>query len=126
MLKLATRLAINLLKRAELSTDDRAALVTAILDKNQALPIRDVLLFDEQRNVFIDGKQLTGEQTIMLRSSAESLKDSFARKVVHDQTTFEIVKLGLHQGLNPEMILFAKAALWCHQTEDRIIASLQQ
>lgn len=113
-----------LLKRKTLSTEERAILTNEILAKIDALPIADVVEFDIAGNLFLNKRKLDVEQIISLRSSASALKDSFARKVVNEQLKYLAVKIGVHEGMTTDQILFCKAMLYCLQEEEKLIGKL--
>ncbi len=117
---------IQQLGESDLSQEDRIALMTCILDKIQALPIQDIVTFDEQGTILLQGKKLEPDQAIIFRESAVALKDSFARKVINEQVTFEAIKLGVHISLNTDQVMFAKAALWIIQEEKRLLTQITE
>lgn len=99
--------------------------ITGVLQNMSALPFRDTITFDAARGaIFVNGKQLTPEQATLLRTSANAAQDSFALKLVHEQVRFKAVKMGVHEGLNPDMIMFAKAALWYAEEENKLLSTL--
>lgn len=95
-----------------------------LLDNIGALPFRDVITFDLQGGVYVNKKKLNQEQLIALKESCNGLSNSFARNLIHEQVKYSAVKMGVHEGLNPDMILFAKAALWYAEQEDKMISTL--
>ena len=95
------------------------------MDNLQAINIKDIIKIDEQ-GIRINGRQLETEQAIQLRESVIQLQNSYARKVIREQVAYEAIKMGIHNGLNPDMILFAKAALWYDQAENQLIQSISE
>lgn len=124
MLKhLIAKFTIWLLKNNKITGEDKTLVIASLLDNIDALPIHEVIKFSEN-GIVINGNQIEPDVAIKLRESAVALRDSYARKTIHNQMTYEAIKMGVHTGLNPEMIMFSKAALWYQQQEDKIIASL--
>lgn len=109
-----------LLRRTDLSVKERTLLTAVLLDKLVALPASAILSTDEGGNLLLYGKPLTSEQVRQLRESAQLMLTSTARKAVKEQVAFMAVQLGVHHGDTPEKLLFAKAALWQGQEEEKL------
>ena len=122
---LIAKLTVFALRSKRLSGNDKALVTTALLDNLQAINIKDIIKIDEQ-GIRINGRQLETEQAIQLRESVIQLQNSYARKVIREQVAYEAIKMGIHNGLNPDMILFAKAALWYDQAENQLIQSISE
>lgn len=110
MLK-STQNVIEQLENESLPTEDRGALLVAVLDKVHALPIQNAIVISPQ-GIMIQGKPITQEQAINLQQSCLALNDNQAFKVIHEQVRHLAVVEGVYKGLTPEQILFSKAALW--------------
>lgn len=102
---------IKQLKKADLSTEDRIALVTALISKLHALPIRDSVVIDP-KGLIVNGKQLGREQMISFQQSCVVLKDNLAKKAIFDQVRYLATKIGVHQALNESQIMFGKVGIW--------------
>lgn len=118
--RLATKLVIRLLKNARLSNQDKQLLTASLLTQLGALPLHDRVVVDDLNRIFIDGKPLTLEAARTLHESSKILLNNFARKVVREQVTFMAIHKGIHENVSPEQGLFAKAALWFLQEEDKL------
>ncbi len=88
------------------------------------MQISEVINFDEQGNIYLDGKQLSAEEHAAFLTSVASLANSFALKYIRNQIARECVKIGVHQAMNEDQIMFAKAALWYQQKENELLATI--
>lgn len=122
--RLLSRVLVLALRSSRITGEDKAYITTMLLDNIGALPFRDTITFDLQGNVYVNQKRLNQEQLIALKESCNGLSNSFARNLIHEQVKYSAVKMGVHEGLNPDMILFAKAALWYCEQEDKLISTL--
>jgi hypothetical protein len=118
------KLILWLLRGKSLTVTERIEVVNALLDKQNALPIKQAISHDENFQLIVNGRKLTPEEHDHFMQSIQALSNSFALKAIRDQVAFECVKIGVHQAMNNEQILFAKAALWYQQEETKLIASL--
>lgn len=123
---LAVRLAAWLLKGGRATGDDRSLLMAAIMENIGTLPTKKIITYDLTGRIAINGKLLTAEQSVSFRESVVSLQKNYARKVLRDQVAFLAVEMGVHQGLNQEMIQFSKAALWQIGQENELIATISE
>lgn len=121
MITAQTQKLVSQFQKSKISLEDRNALLSAILNKLQALPIDDVVVVTKDGNVLINNKKLEIGQAMHFKESCMALKENKARQVFHDQIKFLAINMGVHQGLNTEMIMFCKAALWCLQQEDELL-----
>ena len=124
--RLATKLAVWLLKNGRLGNENRQILTAALLNRLGALPLRARIVIDGTGKVLVDGKGLNLETAKHLQESSRALLKNFARKFVGEQVTFMAVTKGVHENVSPEQGLFAKAALWVHQEEDELYRLLAQ
>lgn len=121
-----TRLAIALLKHSAISNADRQLLTTAMLDKLGALPLRARIIQDDAGKIFVDGKQVNLESAKRLHENSKTMLTNFARRFIREQVTWMAVQKGVHENTSPEEGLFAKAALWCLQEEDKLYREFAQ
>lgn len=119
--RIIAQITVWALRSKRLSGEQKAVVTSALLDNLYTFPIRDIITFDEVGGIRVKGRTLDTEQKIRLRESASGLKNSFARRLIHEQMTFKAINMGVHQGLNPESIVFSKAALWVIQEENELI-----
>lgn len=124
MISKTTEKVIKQLKKARLSTEDRIALTTTLLNQLGTIPVRDVLTVDPLKGIQIKGKTLDIEQAVVFRDSCVVLKDNPARILINEQLTYEALKHGIHNGLNTDMIMFSKAVLWVIQEEEKLIKQI--
>lgn len=117
---------IFLLRSKRLSEEQKALVTSALLDNLVAIPIRDLIQVTESGQIKIQGRTLDPEGSISFRESVVALRNSYARKVIHDQMLFKAVTLGVHTGNNTDMIVFSKAAIWVIQQEDKLLSTLTQ
>lgn len=118
------KLVIFALKSKRLSGEQKAEVLSALLENLQALPLQSIITFDEYGTVAIGGRNLEPEQAIAFRDGCRAMKDSFARKMIQEQVAYAAIKMGVHQGLNPDMILFSKAVLWYAQEENKLLSTV--
>jgi len=111
MVNKVTENLIKQLKKANLSTEDRTALITALLVKLNAPPIGEMIHFT-QNGLMINGKMLDTDGTISFTKACTALKDNYARKVIHEQVRYKAIDLGIDKGTTIDTIMFSKAALW--------------
>ena len=119
--KLITKLTIWALKSHRLTGEQRGQLKLVLIENIGALPIKKIIVRDEMGRLIVNGKHLDVEQILAFRQSLMSLKDNPARKLISDQKKFLAVEMGVHKGLNPEMIEFSKACLWNIEQDEKII-----
>lgn len=124
--KIIAKITVRALRSKRLEAEDRAKCLAALLDNLQAIPIRGVITFNQQGTIAINGRPLEPEQAKLFAESARAMLDSFARKIIREQVAFQAVEMGVHQGLTPEMIVFAKAALWVMQEEQKLLEQIIQ
>ena len=115
---------VFILRHKRLSGEAKAICTSALLDNFNFFPIRDIITFDTQGTIQIKGRSLEPEQVKVFAESARLYKDSFAKRIIREQVAFEAVKMGVHQGLTPDMILFAKDALWYAQEEEKVLGKI--
>ena len=121
-----SKIIIKILKWKKLKGEDKTRIISALLENIDALPIRDAIKFDLEGTLIIRGRKLEIEQAQNLKQSVDVLKDNQARKIIQEQLLYEANKLGLHQGLTPEMIMFAKACVWAIQNEELLLNKLSE
>jgi hypothetical protein len=121
---LFSKLLVWVLRQKRFSTQDKAYILTALLSNIQALPIKDIISYDLQGTILVNGKPLTLEQAIALKESAVALADNSAYKLIKDQVAWEAIKMGIHRSVSTDQLILAKASLWVAQEEAKLINSL--
>ncbi len=115
-----------MLRGASIDNECRQILTAAVLNKLGALPIHAKISVDEDGSILVDGRRVTLERAQQLNQGAKAALDSVARKFVRETVAFLAVKQGVHENTSPEQGLFAKAALWFMQEEDKLYLLLAQ
>jgi len=91
----------------------------------QVLPVSEIIVVDPNSgSLYLNGRVATQEEETELRAGARALQNNFALNFVRDQVAREYVKMGIYNGLNTDMIMFAKAALHYQQEENKVLATL--
>ena len=120
------KLIVKILHWKNLKGEDKALIVTALLENIDALPLRDAIKFDADGTLLVRGRKLELEQAQALKGATEALKTNYARQLIQEQLLYEANKIALHQGLTPEMIQFAKAVVWNLQNEELLLNKLNE
>lgn len=123
---LITKIALYALKTKRLSGEQKAKVTSALLDNLLTIPITDIIKFEPNGQILIDGKPLDMERAQTFRESCQALHGSMARKVIEEQIKYKAIKMGIHDGLTPDMIVFSKAALWVISEENKLLSTLSR
>lgn len=123
MQTLAVTIACYLLK-LPLSLKNRTRLVSAILDRLNAVPLQSIINFRDDGALLVDGKSLTYEQAKALQESAKAMQDSYAREIVREQVAYIAGTRGVTEGDTPEKLYFYRAAMWSMLQEDELYRAL--
>lgn len=123
MVSQVTEKIVKQLQKANLSTEDRIALTTALLDKLVALPLGNSIVVNPN-GVIINGKPLDQEQYLNFKESCTILEGNFARQVIQQQIRYLAINLGINVALSLDTIMFAKAALWCIEQEQLLLEKI--
>ncbi len=110
-------------KRAKISKEDKLALLTAILAKINALPLQQTI-YSDNKGIVINGKILSKEQTINLKTSVLALQDNKAHQLFKDQLRYLAINYGITKSITIDELFFAKSALWLIEEEDKIYQGL--
>lgn len=125
MRSLAVKLACLLLKM-NLNIQQRTKLVGAILDTNNAVPLKDIIVFHADGNLYIKGERVDHEKAVKLREGALMALDNYTRTIVLEQVASVAGKRGVAEGDTPEKLYFYRAALWWGMLEQEILEKLAQ
>lgn len=123
MISTTTQNVIKELQEATLSTEDRIALVSSLLDKLGAFPIGD-MVFQTSTGLSINGKDLDMEQQLGFKEAVDALKGNFARRVINEQLKYKATLIGIHKSNTIDELLFSKAILWVINEENMLLESL--
>lgn len=118
------KIVVFLLRSTSLNFVRRTELLNATLEKLAALPIRDIIQFNEDGSIFVNGKQLSKDQVISLRESARASLNSFAERTIEDQVLFKALSFGTNTATSLEQLFFSKAAVWWGQERHKILKTL--
>lgn len=124
--KLVTKFAVYLLNKATLSKENHALLSTCVLDKLVALPFRDIIVYNEEGNLLVNGNPLDLEKMRLLRESARAALSNQALKIIRDQVAYEAIKIGVHQAQIVDQMVFGKSAIWWGEQELKHLLTLAQ
>lgn len=118
---------LSLFEDAELTQEEYALCTAVLLRKIRALPIRDILIFDEHGTIVsIAGRPLEIEVAMQLREGAKVMLRNPTRRVIRDQMRWLAISVGIHQGFNESQVIFAKAALWLDDEENKLYRLIAQ
>lgn len=115
---------IKWLWRSRLSDKDRLSLLNIVIHRLDIIPLRAIITVDENRRVLVQGKPLDTEQLIVLRESASSTLNSYARNIIREQIRFAAIDQGFLKSDDPQTQLFYKAALWFAQEEQNLLENI--
>lgn len=115
--RIAARFASYLLNKSNLSLEDRNLLTVCLLDKLAALPLRDMIITNEEGKLIVNGRPLTVEACSKLRESARAALDSYALNLIREQVAFTAITDGINKAVNIEQMYFSKAAIWVQEQE---------
>lgn len=118
------RLALFLIKRAKLSVQDRNKLVSLVLDKLEALPIRDIITYSPGGILLINGREVDIEVARSLRESAKGALDSKALQIINESAKYQAFVVAAVNSEKDEDLLFGKAAIWFSQTQEKLLKTL--
>lgn len=123
--KITTKLALWCIKKSKLTLEQKAEITAALLENIGALPIRNVIEFDDSNTLVINGQQIDMEKAILIKTGAKVLRDNFTRQVIRNQIKYNALMLAI-TGTNIEQIMFAKAANWVLLQEEELLKKLDE
>lgn len=94
-----------------------------MIDTKDIPLVYDPIFKMENGELFIQGRKLSAQEVSDLASSMKGYKDSLARHVIRDQLKWLAINQGIHDCTSTEQLMFAKAALWIINQEDKLISS---
>lgn len=122
--KYITKLAVWLLRHKTLSSQEKAVLLSTVLDSISSLPFHDMISSNESGRLIVNGKPVTVEMARNLRHSAKAGLDNVAIRFIREQIAFMAINIGVHNGDSPDKIMFARTALWNGQQEKLLLEKL--
>lgn len=120
------RLTVWLLRHSKVSQENKILLTNQLLSTVGALPLHATFTVDEAGKLLIRGRPLEYEQAVVLRESASNILHSNAWQTVKEQVLYEAISKGVHEALNTDQVLFAKAAIWFCEQQDKTLKVLAQ
>lgn len=124
-MQVITQKLIKQLEKANLPTEDRIALTTAVTQKLNAPPIGELITFTEG-GLMINGKQLNLDDLLAFREACSVLKDNYARKVISEQIRFKAIEYGIDKAQSIDTLQFAKACIWVMNEHEILIHRLSE
>ncbi len=121
--RIITSLVIWLMRNTRFSLENRTRCITALLDKLNIIPHKDIIEIRED-GTFINGRKMDLDKAKQLKSSAKAVLENQVRNIVREQVAFKAVNVGVHRGNTPEEIYFSKVALWIYQQENLLYEQL--
>lgn len=114
------------LNHKSLSEKDRQALLTIILKSVDAVPLRAMITIDENRQILVNGKQVSEEQRESIVNGARSALNNPALALVRENVRFSAINIGYLQNekADPYREVFYKSALWYAQEEKNVLTEL--
>lgn len=116
--RVAIKLLLWLLPRAEFTQKDRALCTGLLLRNLGALPIRDIILYDEKKQqLLVDGSPLKANEAATIMEISRNILDNSLMNKIWNQIKYECLKRGVSEGNNPDSIMFYRAAIWFGEQE---------
>ncbi len=78
----------------------------------------------EDGALIVRGEAMSPEEYGAFSASLKGYRDSYARTVIRDQLKWLAINQGIHSCQSNEQLLFAKAALWLINQEEKLINSI--
>ncbi len=116
-----TRLVLALLNRKSLSVVDRNALLSGIIDKLGATPIKDIITYDLEGKMLLNGREVDLEQARILRESARGALNNQALRIIRESVTYQAFSIAATKAEKDEDLLFGKSAIWFGQQELKML-----
>lgn len=121
---LFTKLVIWALHSKKITGENKAKITNVLLENIGTLPIKKLITYDIHGTLMLNGKYLEVEQIIAFKQGAMALRDNQVRRILNDQKKMLAIEMGVHNGLNPETIMFSKACLYNIQEEERLLTEI--
>lgn len=118
------RIFLWLLKRKNLSKEDRLLLTGHMLSTIGSLPLHGILTIDGEGRPLIKGVPLDSEKAIKLREDADTLLNNHAWQLVREQALYGAVSMGSLEAQTLDQVLFSRAAIWFSQQQETLLKKL--
>jgi hypothetical protein len=103
--------ALGVIQRSDLTIAERTACIGAVLEKLEALPLKDIVSSSED-GVLINNKPVDIDKLRVLRESAIQALDNQAFNLIGEQVVWIAIQRGIHNADTPEKLYFYRAAIW--------------
>jgi hypothetical protein len=100
------------LQDEKMDLEKRYLLTGTILEKLEALPLRDIIKRNEGGKLLVNGRSLDYDVSRKLRNDAQLVLDSKVFEFVYEQVTHEAIKLGTLSGKSLDELYFYRAGIW--------------
>ena len=110
-MRLVVKWALGVIQRSDLTIAERTACIGSVLDKLEALPLRDIITNSEE-GILINGRPLDIEKLRVLRDAAKVALDNQALNFIGEQVVWIAIQRGIHNADTPEKLYFYRAAIW--------------
>ena len=104
-----------------LSIQNRTLLINLVLDRLSSLPIKNIIVLNENGSLVINGKELDQEEMHLLQDNAKNLRDNRAFGLIQDQVLHNALSFGLNASTTLEMLYTSKAAVWWGMEQNKLI-----
>lgn len=101
----------TLLKDKDLTMTERTLLVGFVLDKLEALPLRE-MIGNSSEGILVNGRLLDVDGLRVLRDAAKTALDNKALNFIAEQVVWIAIQRGIHNADTPDKLYFYRAAIW--------------
>lgn len=126
MTKYLVKLTVWLLKRVDLTIEDKNKLTNQLLDNLFVLPFRAIIETNGDGELLVNNRTLEIEQTRKIREGAKVILNNYTWKLISDQVNYLAVVLGTYKSATSEQLLFTKAIIWWEQQTVKLLEELAQ
>lgn len=110
-MRLLVKLALSVIKRADLTIQERTLCTGVVLDRLEALPLRAIVESSDE-GVLINGRALDLDKLRVLRESAIAAIDNQAINYIAEQVVWIATDRVIRKALTPDELYFYRAAIW--------------
>jgi hypothetical protein len=124
MSRYVVKLAVWLLKRVDLSAEDKNKLLNQFLDNSLVLPFRAIIERNNNGELLLNGRTLEIEQARKIREGAKVILNNYTWKLISDQINYLAVMISTYKSEKTEQLLFTKAVIWQEQQTMKLLQDL--